>query len=599
MCPIGGSVSRVFSGVHLKVPLVWWVRATVGVVLIVVALDWAGWAKGIEALTRGLPSWPQMTPWTALLLAGLAIAILVQSGRPWTPFVWAGRGLAVVVGVLALGFLAQYATGFSFGIDTVWFSEPVQALQESWPGRPSPRTAASALLLAVAVGLTRLDRPWVRVAWPVLVAAAATLPLVAVLAYLFDTLSMVGVTRSTGMGISTALGLLLLSVATLMARPDRNPAAWLLARPDRRTLIRLIAITAGLPILVGLSRLLFLTLGLRDDPAWVLSIAVSTIVLGMATFYLSQHEQKLLIDKEVLSSQRADAEARYRILADNAVDIVVHLHGTVVHLHGTAVAWVSPSVQTAFGDPPQQWIGSDFSSRIHPDDREEAVAALQTIAPGNPVVTRFRIGTADHTHHWVEGHGKSYVDAEGNTDGVIVALRVVDDQVQTEQQLQKLARFDPLTGLVNRGEALARLETALTHPRSSGSHLGLLFCDVDRFKAVNDTWGHAVGDLVLSTLAARIRQCVRQGDTVGRTGGDEILVQLPNLHSLEEAVQIAEKIRAHAAEPIDQDGKTIYTTVSIGVTLAVPGESILALTARADKAMYQAKDAGRNTVTCI
>ncbi len=88
-------------------------------------------------------------------------------------------------------------------------------------------------------------------------------------------------------------------------------------------------------------------------------------------------------------------------------------------------------------------------------------------------------------------------------------------------------------------------------------------------------------------------------DTVGRSGGDEMLVQLPGLHSLDEAVQVAEKIRISAAEPIDQSGKPIRTTVSIGVTIAVPGESVSALTARADIAMYQAKDNGRNTVTCI
>jgi len=120
-----------------------------------------------------------------------------------------------------------------------------------------------------------------------------------------------------------------------------------------------------------------------------------------------------------------------------------------------------------------------------------------------------------------------------------------------------------------------------------------LFCDIDHFKTVNDSWGHTVGDVVLSTLANRTRECLREGDTVGRLGGDEMVVLLPGLHSLDEAARTAEKIRSHAAEPIHHAGNTIHATLSIGATLAYPGESVTAITARADEAMYQAKQAGR------
>ncbi len=127
----------------------------------------------------------------------------------------------------------------------------------------------------------------------------------------------------------------------------------------------------------------------------------------------------------------------------------------------------------------------------------------------------------------------------------------------------------------------------------------MLFCDVDRFKAVNDTWGHTAGDAVLWTVADRISQCVRHGDTVGRTGGDEMLVLLPGLHSLEEATRIGEKILARIAEPIRHSGITLQTTLSIGATVAIPGESVTDTTARADAAMYQAKHRGGNTVVAL
>ena len=582
-------MDRPGTGVALEAALARWGRAAAVVVLVVAALDWVGWATGVEGLTRVYRTWPQMTPWTALWLAGLGTAILVQSGRPSPGRVWAGRGLAAVVGAFAVVVLAEYVTARSFGLDQVWFGEAVRTLQSSWPGRPSPQTTPSVLLLSAAVALTRLDRPWTRVVWPVCLAGAMVTPFVSVLAYLFEDLSLVDFRATTGIAISTALAVLLLVVATSVARPDRPPLAWLLARPDRGALVRLYGLAVGFLLLVALSRLTFLALGRSENAAFALSVMVCTAVVVLVGFRLRHQEQSLLIEKEQLSRERADAEMRYRILADNAVDIIVHLRGS-------QVVWVSPSVEAALGGPLQRWIGSGFRRRIHPDDLDTLAIALQRIASGESVLQRFRVRSVDGGDHWVDGHGKPYVDAEGNTDGLIAALRIVDDRVEAERRLERLARFDTLTGLANRAEAIGRLESALEHPPAFGTHLGILFCDVDHFKDINDTWGHGIGDAVLITLAARIRGSVRQGDTVGRTGGDEILVVLPGLHSIDEVAHIGEKIRCRAAEPIHESGNTIHATLSIGATIAVPGEPVSSITARADAAMYQAKLGDRNTV---
>jgi len=343
---------------------------------------------------------------------------------------------------------------------------------------------------------------------------------------------------------------------------------------------------------VSVSRLPFLALGLGTEAAWILSTTIATLIAGGAVFYLSQREHGLLIDKELLSRQRADAEMRYRILADNAVDVVFHLHGSTV-------TWGSPSVQAAYGEPPPQWVGSDFSLRIHPDDVEAVETAVRGIGPDKPVLARFRVRTADGDYHWVDGNAKPCIDGDGNPDGLIAALRIVDAQVEAEHRLDLLARFDTLTGLPNRAEVIGRLDSALEQPRSAGSDLGVLFCDVDQFKTINDTLGHAAGDVVLATLAARISECIRQGDTVGRMGGDEMVVLLPGVHSLDETARIAEKIRCRAAEPIPYDGTNIQATLSIGATVSTPGESANAVMARADEAMYQAKQAHRNTVVRI
>ncbi|OBH00382.1 MULTISPECIES: sensor domain-containing diguanylate cyclase [unclassified Mycobacterium] len=550
---------------------------------------WAGWATGTDELTRVYPAWPQMMPWTALWLAALAAAIAAQSGNPPRGRVPAGRGLALAVGALAGMTLIEYAAGgSSSAMDQVWFGDAVRASQQTWPGRPSPQTALSVLLLAAAAALIRVDR-WTRLVWPACMAAGAAIPAVTVGAYLFNALALVGYSPSTGQALMTGLALLLLAAATSLTRPDRFPVAWLLARPDRTSLLRLVAILAGFPVVVALSRPVFLGLGLGEHAEWTFSVLLGALIVGAVTFYLSQREQKLLIEKELVSKERADAERRYRILAENAVDIIVHLRGA-------DVAWISPSVEAAFGRPPQSWTGSDLSRHIHPRDLETVIDALRRVAAGDAVLQRFRIRSADGTDHWVEGHGKPYVDADGDTDGVIAALRIVDDQVEAEQRLERLARFDTLTGLVNRAEALDRLASALKEPQHVGTHVGVLFCDVDHFKDINDTWGHGIGDFVLATLAARIRGSVRRGDTVGRTGGDEILVLLPGVRSAEELGHIAEKIRCRAADPIHVAGKTYSATLSIGATLAQPGDSVDTITARADAAMYQAKLGDRNTV---
>lgn len=153
---------------------------------------------------------------------------------------------------------------------------------------------------------------------------------------------------------------------------------------------------------------------------------------------------------------------------------------------------------------------------------------------------------------------------------------------------------------MNRSEAVTSVaKLAQPHPRT-GTSTALLFCDIDEFKDINDAFGHAVGDEVLRCLADRISNSIRADDFAARVGGDELLIALVGVHDLNEAVEIAEKVRAAAAGPIDINGKTqISTSLSIGVTLARPNESIDALIERADNALYEAKGAGRNRVTPI
>ncbi len=510
--------------------LTWWARAVIGVVFIIAALNWVGWASGVNTLTQIHSTWPHMPPWTALLLAVLGAAILVQSGRPSQARVNLGWGLAATAGIVAAIFILEFMLGRQFGLDELLFSEAVSARQSWLPGHPGPRTALSILLASVAVALTWQDIRWTSTVRELCLAFAAALPILAIASYFMGSPEVVTVTRSSGLSMPASVSMLLLVTATLLARPDRNPVAWLLARPDRRVLVRMAGLLTAIPITVGLLDVGLLTAGMRAESALVLSLTISTLVIGGFVLYFGQRELRKRIDSERLSSQRAAIErertmiqAHYRLLADNAID-------TVLHLRGTEIVWISPSVEESFGDTAEQWVGSDILQRIHPDDLDPVIAGLGEIAEGKSATARARLSTADGGYHWVEGRGKQYVDDEGKIDGVLAAFRIIDNQVEKERKLEHLVKFDELTGLTSRAETVARFDAALNNSRRPGLHLGVLFCDVDHFKNINDTWGHAVGDAVLSTLASRIRDCIRSGDTVGRIGGDEMLVLLHEMH---------------------------------------------------------------------
>ena len=215
------------------------------------------------------------------------------------------------------------------------------------------------------------------------------------------------------------------------------------------------------------------------------------------------------------------------------------------------------------------------------------------------IVTRFRSTDARGREHWLEAHARRYVGSDGERDGYIASIRVVDTIVAAEETLARQARYDSLTGLLNRAEAMGAVERLMTGERRGGDRVAVLFCDLDGFKSVNDRFGHAAGDEVLRVVADRIQTRSRTGDLAARIGGDELLVVLVGVRDVDDALNIAEDVRAAAALPIQVDGRPVSTTISVGVAMAEAGESVDALVARADGAMYEAKTNGRDQVVTL
>jgi diguanylate cyclase (GGDEF)-like protein/PAS domain S-box-containing protein len=201
--------------------------------------------------------------------------------------------------------------------------------------------------------------------------------------------------------------------------------------------------------------------------------------------------------------------------------------------------------------------------------------------------------TRDGRQIWCEWYNSAFFEADGSLVSILSLVADVTARVEAEEQLKQAAVNDALTGLPNRNSLAARLEHAIVRVNRSGDRLALLFIDLDRFKKVNDTLGHAAGDEVLRQAAARIRACVREVDTVARLGGDEFVVLLETDVRPDTPGIIGERIRAAFGSPFDWKATEVNCGASVGVSLYPDhARDPASLLESADEAMYRVKQSG-------
>ena len=196
---------------------------------------------------------------------------------------------------------------------------------------------------------------------------------------------------------------------------------------------------------------------------------------------------------------------------------------------------------------------------------------------------------------WQQVTASPIHDDLGALSHIVLNIEDISERVETQAQMEQLAFYDPLTGLENRRLFKDRLEQSLKHVRRSKKSMALLFIDLDQFKRINDTLGHDAGDELLTTVARRLRECVREEDIVARLGGDEFTILLADISHADDAGLVARKILLALTEPIQLGAQEVTVSGSIGITIA-PEDSMNAsvLMRNADLAMYRAKDQGRD-----
>jgi PAS domain S-box/diguanylate cyclase (GGDEF) domain len=334
----------------------------------------------------------------------------------------------------------------------------------------------------------------------------------------------------------------------------------------------------------------------KHAPAWVLPLLFAVLIVLMVvsaiTYYLQRLNRRLTKTQSILR----ESEERLRLALGAAnqgwFDISVQ----------TGIVSVSPEYAQILGYDPCEFTSSlhIWEMGIHPEDRSLVMETYRKcLANGEPITVEYRRRKKDGEWVWIRSIGKFTAWTPEHQPLRMSGIHTdITAQKAVEFELVRQAHTDHLTGFNNRGHFMQQAERELRRVVRCGGSLSIFMVDVDHFKKINDTYGHKVGDLVLQKLATVCRDTLRMVDIIGRVGGEEFAILLPETTE-QEAISVAERLRqaiANAKIPLGY-GLPLSITVSIGITsLMSKDDNIDVLLSLADKALYEAKNAGRNRI---
>jgi diguanylate cyclase (GGDEF)-like protein/PAS domain S-box-containing protein len=311
-------------------------------------------------------------------------------------------------------------------------------------------------------------------------------------------------------------------------------------------------------------------------------LVISSAVLVMAGLLLLLLKRLAGVFDEVRTL--ADCEARFRALVQHAADVIL-----IVDTDGS-IRYASPAARDVFGERPDALGGKRLTSVVHPQDATAVERCLAETAqsPRHTIVREWRVHRSDGEWLWTENTATNLI-AEPSVRGIVLSCRDITERRTLEHRLAQKAFHDGLTRLANRALFMNRLAHVLAMAQRGAHPAAVLFLDLDDFKKVNDSLGHAVGDELLVAAAGRLEICVRPGDTIARLGGDEFAVLLADVDEPDDVVQVAERITTALSTPFRVSGREVFISVSIGIAAVSLGDTPDVVVRNADLAMYLAK----------
>jgi diguanylate cyclase (GGDEF)-like protein/PAS domain S-box-containing protein len=349
---------------------------------------------------------------------------------------------------------------------------------------------------------------------------------------------------------------------------------------------------AGLLGRVGSARTLVFPVIVGDRPAGILRIAArrspSTALRDALLALVTE------VAAALEGADRADdmlerrSEARFRSLVQNSKDLIAVVEPDLT------IRFVTPSADPMLGFGPDELVGTRLDQLFHPDEAERVTALLHEHARNaGGGELEFQLRQRDGSWRTVEGAVANLLD-DLSVRGLVLTAHDVTERRQLEIELARQAFHDSLTGLPNRALFIDRVAHSLERLGRTTRSVAVLFIDIDDFKTVNDSLGHATGDELLVAVGGRLRGCLRSADTGARLGGDEFGVLLEDVGGVGAAIEVAERILEALRRPIVLSEAELLVRASIGIVVGRTGQSSGDLLRNADVAMYKGKRHGGN-----
>lgn len=396
------------------------------------------------------------------------------------------------------------------------------------------------------------------------------------------------------------------SKESALKRPASMPSLFTcgLRRLTFRLLWLVIACLLPLPLCAEtLTSSLSEPLRIGIDIGMSLLLTLPLAILAIVFVRLHRLQEKESNERQHLLQELAENERHFRFIAENSADVI-----WLLDIDTLQMSYISPSVQELLGYTPAEVMAKKVFSLVTPEAAlrlEELLAnAIDRWNTGEHPLSR-RILQVDHLHK--DGHlvhveimTTLHANSQGKLVSVLGVTRDISDRHANDEMMHHLAFYDALTGLPNRRLLEDRLRQTIAMAQRENLRFAILFVDLDKFKPVNDSYGHAVGDWLLKEVASTLEVTLRASDTVARLGGDEFVIILPKVETTQSAMRVAAKVHEQLDTPFEtDDGLQLRISCCIGVCLyPLHGTTPKQLLKHADHAMYQAKESGGKR-TCL